>query len=218
MVTETTETERLTLYQNAATALAHALPETASDARVVLVSGTTGRALQLGDVFSLGANVRLFYDELPGPNGSEGGVWEMSQVAPLMSLGPLLESSIHRVQQLKAMPPNWDGYGSPPIQPSAVSVTIQLMRAIARISSLPPHIVPVSGGGLQLEWAIGQRELEIGVAPSGSLDYLTDENDDMQGDTFSLADTSRLVSMFDWLQCGGVVSRRSVARDYAPMA
>lgn len=41
------------------------------------------------------------------------------------------------------------------------------------------RIDPVSGGGVQLEWGIGARSLEIEILPDGSVEYLVVEGKDM---------------------------------------
>jgi len=137
----------------------------------------------------------------------ESDVWEMSHVAPLFALNPWLEPSLHRIRELAAMPTNWDTYGSPSIQPEAVDAAIHLLQKVANLSPAMPHIVPVSGGGLQLEWSIGRRELEIGVTPAGALDYLTDDDDNMDGGALTLTDTSSLAEIFTWLQGNGTASQ-----------
>lgn len=129
------------------------------------------------------------------------GVWEMSRVVPVDALSrPWMGHSLLRIRDLAAMPDDWDTYGSPRIHPEAVNAAIQLLREIAPFDPPAPHIVPTSGGGLQMEWGTGRRELEIGVAPEGTIDYLKDENDDMEGGDIALNDTRRLAEIVMWLR------------------
>jgi len=83
-----------------------------------------------------------------------------------------LDECLERVNDLARMPLGWDSYGSPTIAPEAVETAVELLHKLALLSAPKPHIVPISGGGLQLDWAVNNRELEIGVRATGHLEYL----------------------------------------------
>jgi len=106
-------------------------------------------------------------------------------------------SARERVQELARLEENWNTYGSPRISDSAVSETLQLLTDIARLGMPEPKIVPVSGGGLQLEWANGVSEIEIEIFPDKSIQYLLL---DSQGE------------MLD-----GRIHRREDAAEFAPL-
>lgn len=38
-----------------------------------------------------------------------------------------------------------------------------------------PFVCPITGGGVQLEWNIGNRHLELEFAPDGCLTWLTEQ-------------------------------------------
>lgn len=79
---------------------------------------------------------------------------------------------MNRVREIARLPAGWDGRGSPPLSEPAKAVAAGLVSQID-LESLPtPHVGPVSGGGLQFEWQVGPRELEIEVLPDGSIEYL----------------------------------------------
>jgi hypothetical protein len=70
-----------------------------------------------------------------------------------------------------ALPPDWDGYGSPPIHPGAVAAAARFLAALP--DDIPrPHIVPMSYGRVQLEWHRGPVSLEVEFVPDGGLEYL----------------------------------------------
>jgi hypothetical protein len=53
----------------------------------------------------------------------------------------------------------------------------QFWKVLSIIGSCNPPIpafVPTSGGGVQFEWTVGERELEIEVYPDGTIQYLLD--------------------------------------------
>ncbi len=173
---------------------------------------------KLGTVASIGpddpaVDAAYYLDRLgrffiQGPAASHSDrVWEMSRVVPVDALArPWMGHSLQRIRDLAAMPDDWDTYGSPRIRAEAVDATIQLLWALAPFDPPLPHIVPISGGGLQLEWSVGQRELEIGVAPEGTIDYLKDDADHMEGSDIALSDTRRLAELVAWLREGNTVS------------
>jgi hypothetical protein len=48
-----------------------------------------------------------------------------------------------------------------------------MLLAVAQAERLPePHIVPVSGGGLQLEWYSDTHALEFLIDPHGGFEYV----------------------------------------------
>lgn len=86
--------------------------------------------------------------------------------------------ALRGVFRAEALPRNWDSYGSPPPALVAVNRSLGLLRGIADLDlpDLPvPHVAPVRGGGIQFEWGVGQRELELEILPDGSVDYLKAE-------------------------------------------
>ena len=110
-----------------------------------------------------------------------------------------LESANERIDHLAELPHNWDGYGSPAISQPALDGAAQLMSFLA--SELPPipTVGPVPGGGLQLEWRHGVRELELELLPNGTIEYLTVECSEMREDTLALADFGTALKLVRWV-------------------
>jgi hypothetical protein len=89
-----------------------------------------------------------------------------------MSASSGFVARVRRVQELAGLPAGWDSYGSNRIQPAAVDGAVRVLRA-ADSDLLPtPHIAPVSDGGIQIEWSVGERSAEIEVRPSGAVEFL----------------------------------------------
>lgn len=107
---------------------------------------------------------------------------------------------IAELEELAELPENWDGYGSPPIQPPVKKTAYQLLEFLEKLVMPSPHVAPVSGGGLQLEWQAGKRELELEIFPNGEVSFLTVETSgEMEEGTFSAdfrTDLSRLATWF----------------------
>ena len=51
-----------------------------------------------------------------------------------------------------ALPVNWDSYGAGTVQPGPVNVAMNVANGIMRPSTPSPRVVPLSSGGVQLEW------------------------------------------------------------------
>src|SRR2546427_5293119 len=83
--------------------------------------------------------------------------------------------TIRRIYELLLLPRNWDSYGSPPPTRVAANRAIQVIRGINPDSFLSPRVIPVPGGGVQLEWSFGEREVEIEIDDDGSVEYLKAE-------------------------------------------
>jgi len=84
--------------------------------------------------------------------------------------GPL--PAVQAIASLSTLPGNWDGLGSPPIAPTILTRAIELLTRFGAVVEPLSHASPVSGGGLQLEWYLRDRYLEVEVLPDGSLQYL----------------------------------------------
>jgi hypothetical protein len=80
--------------------------------------------------------------------------------------------AMRKIVELAALPEDWDGYGSRPIQPAAIRVAAELLGMLSEFDLPSPQIFPVSGGGIQLEWQNAKCELELEILPDGSLEFL----------------------------------------------
>lgn len=109
-------------------------------------------------------------------------------------------SARDRVQALARLEENWNTYGSPAISPEAVSEALKLLTDIARLGMPEPKIVPVSGGGLQMEWANGRSEIEIEIFPDKSIQYLLvdAEGKMLEGQIFRREDAAEFAPLTSW--------------------
>jgi hypothetical protein len=67
---------------------------------------------------------------------------------------------------------DWDNEDGEPIKPAIISIASELLVPLANLNMPVPRIAPVLGGGIQFEWSLGERELEIEIMPDGSVEYL----------------------------------------------
>ena len=97
---------------------------------------------------------------------------QLEQLASLMDVSPRLLAPLKTITELAQLQENWDGYGSPPLHPSAIAGAINVLT-ISDIEQPPmPYVGPVTGGGVQIEWYTPTRELELEILPDGSLQYV----------------------------------------------
>ncbi len=80
--------------------------------------------------------------------------------------------TIKKLDQLLDLPRDWDSYGSSPPSEISVKAAVRLILDIDFEYFVSPRIVPVSGGGVQLEWSLGSRDVEIEINDEGSAEYL----------------------------------------------
>jgi hypothetical protein len=70
---------------------------------------------------------------------------------------PLMQGFV----DLLTLPPNWDSYGAGAVDTMLVHAAISFINGFLRPSSPAPRVVPLSSGGLQLEWHRKGVDLEI---------------------------------------------------------
>jgi len=94
----------------------------------------------------------------------------------LETLSPKQAEAMRRLGEIAKLPQNWDSYGSPPPTPIAVETVMDLLLKIDDRNLPFVRVVPVSGGGVQLEWRASGRELQLEISGDGTAQYLQIEN------------------------------------------
>jgi len=139
---------------------------------------------------------------------SQGPGAEWNRVTPRSAALSWLVTTLQALARLARLPNNWDGYGSPPIQPAALA---SAHRFIAAVEALPlplPSVAPVTGGGIGFTWQLENRELEIEVLPDGTTQYLMAVKDPKTGEEATHADSLPLdrseyvQHLAEWLMAG----------------
>jgi hypothetical protein len=80
-----------------------------------------------------------------------------SEAALLAWLRPTIQS----FQDLLQLPQNWDGYGAVQIQERIAKEALMVLAEVMDNDAPAPSVVPLSDGGVQLEWHRCGRNLEI---------------------------------------------------------
>ena len=79
-----------------------------------------------------------------------------------ISAPPWFGGVVERLGQYLSYGENWNGYGEKAITGQAVARTMSLLMNVAR-DGPKPAVVPMSDGGIQIEWYYGGTEIEIEV-------------------------------------------------------
>jgi hypothetical protein len=130
---------------------------------------------------------------------SPGRQW--SRVSSVIEMSPQFRQMAEELSELAELPENWNGYGSPRLQPAAISEASNLIGILEVLHMPVPQFVPVSGGGIQLEWHNNKCELEVEIRADGTMEFLiVDETGTMREGRFPLSYTSLLYALADWFK------------------
>ena len=93
---------------------------------------------------------------------------------------------------LLTLPPNWDSYGAGPIDLALVRRAFEFVNGFLRHSSPAPSIIPLSSGGLQIEWHRKGIDLEV-VFDQGDEPMFYYRGPGGEGSEHALRDGARLL-------------------------
>jgi hypothetical protein len=95
-----------------------------------------------------------------------------------------LRSMLDQLKCLKDIKVDWDSYGSEPPSHQAVNVAEALIwnavgqcYGISGSKSVPYSILPLSGGGVQIEWHGNSDSIEVEIGARGEMSYLLTKNE-----------------------------------------
>lgn len=108
-----------------------------------------------------------------------------------------------QLNEVRALPADWDGYGSPVLSDRAFQQACQLIFVV-EVEYLPtPHLGPESGGAVQFDWCNGRHALELHFLADGTVSYLKTVNGDCEEDgELPLGAINEWRSLVEWLQEG----------------
>lgn len=122
------------------------------------------------------------------------------QVTKLLNYNLWSKVAQERLKELAQLPTNWNGYGSPKISSDAIGECLTLLTDMAKLGMPMPSIIPISGGGLQIEWRNAKCELEIEIMPDKSVHYLiTDSSKKMlEGSIVNNSNIAEFMPLTSW--------------------
>ena len=86
---------------------------------------------------------------------------------PVASLADSVRAAL---DELAGLAPGWDGYDGLPADQAAVEHALRFLEAVGDCTQIVPDVVPLSDGGVQLEWYVGTFEVDVMIAPDRSIE------------------------------------------------
>ncbi|MGO9596670.1 MAG: hypothetical protein ACLP7Q_01465 [Isosphaeraceae bacterium] len=104
------------------------------------------------------------------------------------------------LQRLRALPPNWSGYGDAAIDRGVIRAAEDFILSLPTDIITTPKAVPMTRGRLQFEWHRGDRSLELEFETSDRLHYLKWDSDTNieEENVISVSDTDTIHSLLRW--------------------
>jgi hypothetical protein len=104
------------------------------------------------------------------------------------------------LESIRALAPNWDGYGAPAIQPAVIDAAKSFIAELPENLAPRPRVVPMANGTLQLEWHQGPKSLELEFESPSSIRYLQwhPEQGVEEEDSFPIANVQTAVELIRW--------------------
>jgi hypothetical protein len=90
---------------------------------------------------------------------------------------PELAAAFRRLWSLKNLKENWNSYGAAAVDDAALRSAHTLLGVAGNLRTLPVAIIPTARGGVQLEWKLPDRELEVEVLPDQTVQVLLVEGE-----------------------------------------
>jgi hypothetical protein len=111
------------------------------------------------------------------------------------------------LDRLSRLPPNWDGYGAPMIDPSILETARMFIKALPENLAYRPRVVPMSTGNLQFEWHHGSKILEIEFETPQAIHFLQwhPEFEIEEEGVLHSTDIERAVDLIQWFMSGTCV-------------
>ena len=124
---------------------------------------------------------------------------QSSEVVELETMSPGLEAAVRTVLKLSTLLPGWDGYRSPAIGTPAIAGALNVLGMMEGLTLPKPHVSPVAGGGVQIEWERAGKELELEFGRDGSLSYLATEPQGEEEGLLATEQRPKLWALLVWL-------------------
>lgn len=108
--------------------------------------------------------------------------------------------TLKEILQAAGLSKDWDSYGSPPPSAKLVDVCIALVGVVTYDDLPVPRVIPIPDGGIQFEWTVGERELELAVLPEGHIEFLrVRAGEPVDEGAVGVRDYGELLSLLTWV-------------------
>lgn len=140
----------------------------------------------------------------PAAEDEEDGITLPSEMLSVEKTEAL--ASAHRkAEEIRALSNRWDSYNASPPSQSAIDFALNFLRDAAVMSTaynseLPiPFLAPTLTGGVQFEWEVGNRELELEISRPNEFYYLKVDEDE---ESENLATRWEAMRLIRWVATG----------------
>lgn len=76
---------------------------------------------------------------------------------------------VNRLGELTSLPQGWDGHGGQSVDPAVARFTLEMLGDIMRPDTPLPQLMPLSCGGIQVEWHRNGWDVEIEISKPGQV-------------------------------------------------
>ena len=98
-----------------------------------------------------------------------------TETALLQDASELPDKLANRFRQIAELAENWNGYGSPSIEPACIQDAVRIVKMGLSMGLPVPGVAPGGDAGIGIEWATDQWELSIDIVPGGGTTYALDK-------------------------------------------
>ncbi|MGH9427978.1 MAG: hypothetical protein ACRD2L_16970 [Terriglobia bacterium] len=88
---------------------------------------------------------------------------------PIPGTSHTLMQSIQSLSRLRQLEKNWDGVSAKMLTDDACETALRLLVALAMPAPPSAQLVPLTDGGVQLEWHVAGNDVEIEIDPKGDI-------------------------------------------------
>lgn len=85
------------------------------------------------------------------------------------SLPPWIEPLLKQLESVLALKPGWDGGDGRRVTIDALATGLRVLEETMAWDTVAPTVIPVSDGGIQLEWHCAGVDLEVYIEPDGQV-------------------------------------------------
>ncbi len=112
----------------------------------------------------------------------------------------LAERARGTLNELTALSVGWDGYDGLPTFARVAEHTQLFLKEVEAYTSSAPDLVPLPNGGVQLEWYIGEVEIEVEIEPDGATTILFECRSDGRSEEIELGGSLDLSPVADFFR------------------